>query len=84
MRGQIICAPDFLEIKEILRGQMEGRGAEAIQPLTSLLSFIFICDGQKKEQLVPHRWMEGRLPAGWKSVSTVHQTLYIETARVHC
>lgn len=63
---------------------MEGQGAEAIQPLTALLSFVFICGGQKKERLVPHRWVGGRLPAEWKSASTVRQNLYIETARAHC
>lgn len=84
LRGRIICAPEFLEIKEVLGGQMEGQGAEAIQLLTALLSIVFICGGQKKERLVPHRRVGGRLPAEWKSASTVRQNVYIETARAHC
>lgn len=60
---------------------MEGHGADAFQPP---FSFIFICGGQKKEQLVSHRWIRGRMPAGWKSASTVYQSLYIKTARARC
>lgn len=38
VRGRIICAPEFLEIKQVLRWQMEAQEAEAIQPLTRCCS----------------------------------------------
>lgn len=81
MRGRIICSPAFLEIKQVLRGQMEAQEAEAIQPLTrrcSPLSSFAV--GRRRSSLFLTDGSGGRLPAGWKSASTVHQTVSTETA----